>query len=379
MPARSQHLRRASPQIPARLRHDVPVRWRRREQRNEATNANHLPEVDRAISSAALLAQRGWVRGWVCTDHVLVALASERGSAAAFFQEHGVDNATLVRALDNRTCPDQGSADAEPPQLTTQAQAVTIVARVLASGGPTSERDLFRGTISEPDGCAHRLLRNVGIDPDGAWNDFVKSVVFRGSYFVDRRWLKTPPCDRQHVRRVDGIRARAPDASDEEGFQAGVDADTIRWQGWTPTIAEKTRAVATRLKEITTLCGAFGWCPTVLSAVTMSGTYVGAYMFDDIDLGGSTASLGWFHTPSERGKGHGRAALSAALSYGHGHLGVTEIRMGTAEDNVRVRRQIESTGALFSHRDESVLRNGQQVSAVWFVHRVGTESEDAAG
>src|SRR5213076_3148935 len=74
-----------------------------------------------------------------------------------------------------------------------------------------------------------------------------------------------------------------------------------------------------------------------------------------------TMRLGWWLAAPARGRGLGRESLAAILDYGHDHLAISHIEMGTSGENHRSIAQIEAVGARLRRRGLHRLPDGQIV------------------
>ena len=174
---------------------------------------------------------------------------------------------------------------------------------------------------------------------------------------IDATRMPEPPAATPGTARVRLRHFHEIDAA-TGAFEATIDDEVVRWQGWTDAHVAELRRRAGHLDELRAL-----------------GFLAVADRVDDRVLGvGSrtappeTPGLAWFGVwlgPEARGHGFAAAstALAARLAWAEGSVGMT---MGTVATNTAMVRSFTRAGATLQQRSEHVLPNGEAVESVWY-------------
>jgi RimJ/RimL family protein N-acetyltransferase len=141
-------------------------------------------------------------------------------------------------------------------------------------------------------------------------------------------------------------------------FEATIDDEVVRWQGWTEAHVAELRRRAGHLDELRALgflAVSDGVDDRVLGVVSLT-------------VPPETPGLAWFGVwlgPDARGRGFAAAAvaLAARLAWAEG---ATEMTMGTVADNTAMVRSFTRAGATLQQRSEHVLPNGDAVESLWY-------------
>jgi RimJ/RimL family protein N-acetyltransferase len=96
-----------------------------------------------------------------------------------------------------------------------------------------------------------------------------------------------------------------------------------------------------------------------------TGALLGEVGLRDLDLAGHTAEASCWTHPAYRGRGVAVDALSAAMRFGFGGLGLTAIRYGHAEGNTASRRVAEKCGFRLTGRHVEDLHGQPTPFLVW--------------
>ncbi|MCU0311697.1 MAG: GNAT family N-acetyltransferase [Acidimicrobiales bacterium] len=156
----------------------------------------------------------------------------------------------------------------------------------------------------------------------------------------------------------------APLPLDPAAFEATIDDEVIRAQGW-----PDPRAAASRMKATSTRTpkqpAPEASCPTMLGVYRPDGELVGVYI---LTLGPpkTGSSLGYWFGPTGRGKGLATATLPLIIDYGHNHLGTSRVRIHTAVNNTANRRVVERAGATYRGSAPHRLPEGSKIDSVWY-------------
>jgi RimJ/RimL family protein N-acetyltransferase len=171
-----------------------------------------------------------------------------------------------------------------------------------------------------------------------------------------------PVAVRQAMWALDGSRValRRPHPADEHAYAATMDDDFRRINGWDTGLVDRSLQLIRSPPAISLLAWALIWSRE-------TGSVVGSISADQVDADGRTCELGWWLGPGHRGRGYGTEAVCLALGALHA-AGVERIRIGTALDNVAVRRVAAKVGAAEESQTGHRLPNGRRVDAIWYVH-----------
>jgi RimJ/RimL family protein N-acetyltransferase len=160
---------------------------------------------------------------------------------------------------------------------------------------------------------------------------------------------------------TDRLVLRAVTKDDVDGVADTIDEDVIVVNGWPEHMkGDWLRDVARADRD-----------PVVgrwLITVAATREIVGSMGMNMIDPAARTCELGWWIGPTGRGRGYATEALRATLDALHAN-GLVEVRIGTAEDNVAIRRILEKVGATFVEVRPHRLPNGVTEASSWYVHR----------
>jgi RimJ/RimL family protein N-acetyltransferase len=141
-------------------------------------------------------------------------------------------------------------------------------------------------------------------------------------------------------------------------FEATIDDEVVRWQGWTDAhVAELQRRAGhlDELRQLGFLAVADRSDDRVLGVVSLTSP-------------SETPGLAWFGVwLAPEARGHGLAAdsitLAARLAWAQG---AAELTMGTVASNTAMVRSFTRAGATLQQRSEHVLPNGDAVESVWY-------------
>jgi RimJ/RimL family protein N-acetyltransferase len=182
------------------------------------------------------------------------------------------------------------------------------------------------------------------------------------------RWRAVTECRDDHVLETPRLRIRSADPDRGDDFLATIDDDVRRWQGYDDAVLDDFRGA---LEDLATDGQGRRPCPTWLFVFERAtDTLIGQYVFEPSSRGSDSVwTAGWWIVRSAQGRGYGTESLAAVLDYGHGHLRLPEIVMGTSVENVRTIRQIERTGAVPYREGVHHLPNGSSIDSRWYRHR----------
>jgi len=170
--------------------------------------------------------------------------------------------------------------------------------------------------------------------------------------------------EREYTLASERLVIRPARVEDREEVLTAIDDEVRHWQGFDDAAVERWAQNMAPEDPRTVLKGpasSFVVCET-------HGPVIGAYRFGSPRSPGPHATLGWWLGPSGRGRGLGTESLAMMLAYAD-RVGLPGIDMGTALDNVRARRQVESTGAeVIEHDVPHTLPDGRVDRAVWYRH-----------
>lgn len=163
---------------------------------------------------------------------------------------------------------------------------------------------------------------------------------------------------------------RRPRRSDADAFAAAIDAEMMAANGWTAStrwwaIARMSQSDRVPVDYVTVI------------ADRSTSALLGWISVSKADLAAGTCELGWSMAPHARNKGYSSEAIGAAFDALH-RAGYAQITVGTAEENLPVRRVLERTGATLIRSSPHTLPNGSTIPGVWYVHRPDAPSPDAA-
>lgn len=171
-----------------------------------------------------------------------------------------------------------------------------------------------------------------------------------------------PVAVRHAMWALDGRRValRRPRPADEHAYAATMDDDFRRINGWDTGLVDRSLQLIRSPRAISLLAWALIWSRE-------TGSVVGSISADQVNAAGRTCQLGWWLGPEHRGRGYGTEAVRLALGALHA-AGVERIRIGTALDNVAVRRVAAKVGAAEESQTGHRLPDGRWVDAIWYVH-----------
>lgn len=171
-------------------------------------------------------------------------------------------------------------------------------------------------------------------------------------------------CDGRHELVGARVVVRPPRREDEDEFFASIDQEVRYWQGYDDDALQPWIDNFDMLARF----GVRG-CPLwLIVAEPDTDALLGSYVFEGFRQSG--VSLGWWLGPTGRGRGLAAESLALVLGYGHDHLRLPEIHMGTTATNARALRQIQRTGAQVIDTGDYTLPNGVTVPSIWHKHVV---------
>jgi RimJ/RimL family protein N-acetyltransferase len=150
--------------------------------------------------------------------------------------------------------------------------------------------------------------------------------------------------------------------ADSPGLSLTMDALMLTTNGWTAQHASNFLAQAATL-------AAHGLVSTQ-AAITnrTTGDILGEIGCRNVDLDRRSCEVGWWIGPAARGQGYGTEAVTAMVRALH-DVGIRRIWIGTAPDNVAVRRTAATIGArLVKEARRHKLPNGIVTPSLWFAH-----------